>query len=279
MQRNTKPTFMKIAYCLGTILTILFTGDLQPVTAQSEKTGYLASFNPAKGFKPAQSDLTEVFLQIAASLEYYGSPEPYLRHMKAEHDRIETKFRQRLGRGSKAYWPSYMTDEYFAQFAANWNMMAPKLGLEVLAKHTGNLMRDAINGTRGNGTMLVEIFNHHQAAVFDALAGKGSEPANFDALKKELISRLEIDKTVIHDQNYAIMQRDAVGFTIGIRGPINELFSKLDASLSPTDAAQIEAAITSIFIDVGRAAQAELEEAIVETALDGQSAPKQANAH
>ena len=33
------------------------------------KPEYPASFDPAQGFRPAQADLTEVFLQIAASLE------------------------------------------------------------------------------------------------------------------------------------------------------------------------------------------------------------------
>ena len=258
---------------------LAFSGLVSPSTKAADKPEYLASFDPAKGFKPAQSDLTEVFLQIAGSLEAYGTPEPYLRHMKAEHARIEAKYNERFHRPSKAYWPAYMTDEYFEQFAANWAQMAPKLGLEALAKNTGDGMRDAINGTRGNGTILVQIFNRHQQAVADALAGKTSEPADFDALKRELISRLEIDKTVIHDRHYGIMQRDAVGFTIGIRGPINDLFAKLDAKLRPADAAQIKAVVTSMFIDVGRVAQAELEGAIVETALDRQSVvPKQANA-
>jgi hypothetical protein len=172
-----------------------------------------------------------------------------------------------------------MTDEYFDQFAESWNAMAPKLGLESIAKNTGHCMRNAINGTRGNGTMLVEIFNRHQSATFDSLAGKTHGPADFNALQKELISRLEIGKKVIHDEHYGIMQGDAVGFTSGILGPLDTLFTKLDAHLNPTDAAQIKAAITSMFVDVGRLAQAELEEAIVENALDRQSTPTQATAH
>ena len=51
-------------------------------TRAAEPPVHSASFDPVKGFKPAQSDLTEVFLQIADSLEFYGGPEPYLRHMK-----------------------------------------------------------------------------------------------------------------------------------------------------------------------------------------------------
>ncbi len=240
---------------------------------------YLASFDPAKGFKPAQSDLTEIFLQIAGSLEYCGSPEPYLRHVKAEHERVEAKFRQQLGRASKAYWPAYMTDDYFEQFAANWTALAPKLGLVALAKSAGHNMRDAILGTRGNGTMLVEIFNQHQARVLDSLAGKTRDPADFGTLKKELVARLYLDQSVIHDERFTMAERDAVDFTSGIRGPVVELFKKVDAKLNPADATEIKAAVTSAFIDVGRLAESELEAAIVETALDRQASAKQANVH
>ncbi len=265
--------------CAATFIAACSVSGVAASADGAKAPEYVASFDPARGFKPAQSDLTEVFLQIAGSLEYYGSPEPYLRHVRDEHERIDQKCRQRLGKGSKAYWPDYMTTGYFAGFTESWRALAPKLGLETLAKHTGNCMRDAINGTRGKGTMLVEIFNQHQTAVFESLAGKSSHPANFDVLKQELISRLEIDKTTIHDEDYPIMQRDAVDFTIGIRGPINDLFAKLDASLKPTDAGQIKAAITSMFIDVGRAAQSELEDAIVESALDRKAGSKPVSVH
>lgn len=237
------------------------------------------SFDPAKGFKPAQDDLTEVFLQIAGSLEVCGSPEPYLRHMQGEHERIEAKCQMQLGRASKAYWPTYMTSTYFEQFGANWRALSPKLGLSTLAKNTGSNLRNAILGTRGNGTMLVDIFNQHQTKVVDALAGKSHAPAGFDALKKELTDRLFLDQTVIHDEHLTMEQRDAVDFAIGIQGPVTQLFKKLDAKLKPADAAEIKAAITSAFVDVGRLAQAELEEGIVETALDRQTAAKQASAH
>ena len=69
---NGKTCLRTAVACAGWLVlachTVAFAGDKQPE--------YLASFDPAKGFKPAQSDLTEVFLQLAGSLEYYGSPEP-----------------------------------------------------------------------------------------------------------------------------------------------------------------------------------------------------------
>jgi hypothetical protein len=240
----------------------------------AEKPEYLASFDPAKGFKPAQSDLTEVFLQLAGSLEYYGTPEPYLRHMKAEHARIEAKYREKFGTAPKSFCPPDMTDAYFDRLSANWKLLAPKLGLESLTKNTGNLMRDAINGTRGNGTMLVDVFNRHQARVYAAMTGKGNELAGFEALKAELISRLYLDKTSIDDKNFKMAERDAVGFTVGIRDPFIKLFVALDASLKPTDASRIKAFVLSICTEAGRMAQSELEVAIAEHALDRRTAAK-----
>ena len=126
----------------------------------------------------------------------------------------------------------------------------------------------------GNGTTLVEIFNQHQANVFDSLAGKSREPADFDILKKELVARLYLDQSVIHDTCFTMAQRDAVDFTHSIHGLVIELFNKLDAKLNPSEATEIKAAITSVFIDVGRVAQAELEEASLESALDDLYSPK-----
>ncbi len=244
------------------------------IALAAEVPEYLKSFDPAKGFKPAQSDLTEVFLQLAGSLEYYGSPEPYLRHTKAEHVRIQEQYRQRFRIEPKDYCPAYMTDAYVNRLTANWKILAPKLGLDALAKDIGNLMRDAINGTRGNGTMLVEIFNQHQAKVYAAMTGKESEPADFDVLKSELITRLYLDKTSIDDRNFKTAERDAVGFTIPIRGDVLALFKKIDASQKPADADRIKAAIVSVFIDVGRMAQSELEVSLAEHALDRQATAK-----
>jgi hypothetical protein len=244
------------------------------MAAPAEKPEYLASFDPAKGFKPAQSDLTEIYLQIAGSLEYYGSPEPYLRHMKAEHERIEAKYQQRRGSGSKSFLPSYMDDAYFDKFSEVWTKLSPKLGLEPLAKNTGHYMREAITGTRGTGTILVEIFNTHQARVNAAMTGKTTDVADFDSLKAELVQRLLLDQTTIHDENFTMAQRDAVDFTIGIRGGFTRLFAALDASLKPTDAEKVKEIISSIVVDVGRMAESELEASLAEHALDRQTAMK-----
>ena len=170
-------------------MVIFFSASSGAILFGADKPEYLTSFDPAKGFKPAQTDLTEIFLQIAGSLEYYGSPEPYLRHMKAEHERIEAKYKRQLGTASKSFCPAYMDDEYFAKFSEVWTKLSPKLGLDPLTKRTGNLIRDAILGTRGTGTMLVEIFNNHQARVYATMTGRANEPADFDSLKAELVKR------------------------------------------------------------------------------------------
>ena len=169
-----------LALFFGFILTC------QTSSFAADRPEYLASFDPAKGFKPAQTDLTEIFLQIAGSLECYGSPEPYLRHMAKEHERIEALYLQKRGKSPTSYRPAFMTGEYINRLSKNWNLLSPKLGLEPFAKEVGNTMRDAIKGTRGTGTIIVEIFNQHQARVFDEMTGKAAQDADFEALRSQL---------------------------------------------------------------------------------------------
>jgi hypothetical protein len=237
----------------------------------AERPEYLASFDPAKGFRPAQRDLAEIFLQIAGSLEYYGSPVPYIRHMQQEHARIEALYRQKYASAPKSFRPAYMTDDYLNRFAANWDILSPNLGLESFAKEVGNTMRDAILGTRGTGTIIVEILNQHQARVFDAMAGKGSKGADFEALKSQLITRLELDKTRIDDINYSIPRRDAVRSAIIIHGKTIKLFNRIDEGLKPADAERVETVVTSMIMDVGEMAQSELQAGIVEWIADKSS--------
>ena len=228
---------------------------------------YLNSFDPMKGFKPAQDNLTQIFLQIAGSLEHYGSPEPYLRHMAKEHERIEGIYRRKNGHDPKSYRPAYMTDEYLNRLCANWNLLAPKLGLEPYAKDVGHMMRDAIKGTRGAGTIAIDIFNQHQSQVFDFMAGKRKEPADFESLKTQLITRLELDKNSVDEERYETARRDAVSFALGIHGVTMKLFKRLEQGLNPPDAERIKTVLTSIIMDVGQMAQSELEAGIAEWAI------------
>ncbi len=230
---------------------------------------------PVSAFKPAQRDLTEVFLQIGASLKQEGSPIPYLLHMKAEHGRVQAKYEQRLGKAGRSYCPAYMTDEYLARLAVNWDALSPRLGLDSYARNVGDLIGDAIHGTRGTGTTLVEVFNEHQIRVFDAMAGKPNDAlANFEHLKAQLITRLELDKDDVNEWKYEVARRDAVGTAVIIHGATMKLFKRLDAGLKPADAERVKAAMLSVFIDVGRMAHSELEVGIAEWALDQQDSAK-----
>lgn len=243
-------------------------------TSAAEPPEYLASFDPVKGFKPAQRDLTEVFLQLAGSLEAYGNPEPYLRHVVTEHARVENLYRNKFGRNPKSYRPAYLTDSYLDKLAANWKLLSPKLGLDAWAKEFGHMMRDAIKGTRGNGTIAIEIFNQHQARVFDEMVGKGKQPADFDALKAQLVSSLELDNIGVDETGFEIARRDAVTFALGIHGMTMKLFKRLDDGLKPADAERVKRILTGIILDVGEIAQSELQAGLSEWAFGKLSAAK-----
>lgn len=252
-----------------TVLAFVFIALL--TASGADRPEYFGSFDPAKGFKPAQDNLTQVFLQIAGSLEHYGSPEPYLRHMAKEHQRIEGLYLRKYGTAPKSYRPAYMTDEYLNRLCANWNLLSQKLGLEAFGKEMGHGMRNAIKGTRGTGTIIVEICNNHQSKVFDSMAGKGSGPADFETLKSQLISRLELDKPRVDEERYEIARRDAVSFVLGIQGDTIKLFKRLDAGLKPADAERVKTVLTSIIMDVGHMAQSELEAGIAGFAIGASS--------
>jgi len=252
-------------YLAGLAAVLMTLGDIEALAAKPE---YLESYTPAKGFKPAQRDLTEVFLQLAGSLEAHGSPEPYLRHVAAEHRRVENLYRGKSGKAPRSYCPSYMTDAYLDKLSANWNLLSPKLGLDAWARETGHLMRNAIKGTRGTGTTVIEIFNHHQTRVFDEMAGKGKAPAEFEQLKAQLIDRLELDNTNVDETSVEIARRDAVTFALGIHGITMKLFKRLDEGLNAADAERVKAALTSIIMDTGRMAHSELQAGLLESALE-----------
>lgn len=239
--------------------------------AANERFEYLASYDPAKGFKPAQRDLTEIFLQLAGSIEAHGSPVPYLKHVAAEHSRIENLYRRKSGKEPKSFRPAYMTDAYLDKLAANWNILSPKIGLEPYAKDVGHMMRDGIKGTRGTGTIAVAIFNEHQTVVFEEMAGKSREPAGFERLKKQLISRLELNNLDVDEWGFETARRDAVTYALGIHGVTMKLFKRLDEGVDAKAAAAMKTYLTSVIMDVGQAAQSELQAGIAEWAGAKQS--------
>ncbi len=252
------------------VFTTLHGFGLPTTTATAaDKPESPASFDHAKGFKPAQSDLTAVFLQIAGSLEYYGNPEPYLRHMKAEHERIEAKYQKQLGKSQRSLCPSYMDAAYFDRFAANWQHIAPQLGLESLAKNTGHLMQLAINGQDGKGTLLIEVFNEHQHQTYMALTNKKpiSVPG-FEVLKAEIVKCARLDDSPLPVANFSADQQKVVQPANQIHGDFLKIFSALDAGLPATDAQKVKTVLLSIVTDVGRMAESELEVAVVEDSID-----------
>ena len=229
----------------------------------------LPSFDPTKGFKPAQSDLTAVFLQIAGSFEFYGSPEPYLRHMKAEHARIKAKGQKQFGDKATNYCPTYMDAAYLDRFAANWKHMAPQLGLEPLAKSTGSLMRAAISGPDGKGTILKKVFDQYQHEVSAAMSTKKAVPIpDFDSLKAEMVKCLRLDKTPAEVDNLTQEQQAVVSPANEARAAFLKLFTAVDAGLPPADAEKVKTVILGIVTDVGCMAVSEVEAGILEESLD-----------
>ena len=238
-----------------------------PAAAQnSSNPAYLAFYNPVTGFKPAQPNLTEIFLQIAGSLEYSGSPEAYLRHMQQEHARISRKFAAVTGQAQVNRMPAHMTPEYIDRMISNWNVLSPKLGLEALAKEVGRCAREGIRGTRGTGTLAVQIFNDQQKLVVQQMQSNEQQTAEFEQLRAKIEDELEFNKESVSLLGYETTRRDAVTYALVIRVTYERLFSKIDAALPPDRAAQIKSAIRGVFLDLGRMAQAELEIAILELA-------------
>ena len=206
-------------------------------------------------------------MQLAGSLEAYGSPEPYLRHMATEHSRFEALAKGKGGKAAPSFRPAHMTDAYIDRLSNNWKLLSPKIGLEAYAKEFGSTMRDAIHGTRGTGTIIIDILNRHQKQVFDEMAGKGAHNANFESLRLELVQQLELDKTSVNEERYEVARRDAVSYAIIIHGITMKLFAKLDQGLKPTEAEGVKAVLKSIIMDTGMMAQSELEIGIAEWAL------------
>ena len=90
---------------------------------------------------------------------------------------------------------------------------------------------------------------------------------DFETLKAQLITRLELDKKRVDEERYEIARRDAVSFALGIQGVTLKLFKRLDEALKPADAGRIKTVLTSVFMDVGQMAESELEAGVAEWAI------------
>ncbi len=130
-----------VALFIGLLFASAMPGHMQELPA------YTDAFNPSRGFRPAQRSLSQIYLQIAGSLEQFGSPEPYLRHIANEHARVDALYARRFGKPAKTHRPTFLTDQYLNRFSANWTALAPKLELAPFTKSVGHSMHDAILGT------------------------------------------------------------------------------------------------------------------------------------
>lgn len=249
-------------------LCVALTVPTPPAIAQQpEEAPYLAHYNPAKGFKPAQTNLTEIFLQIAGSLEATGSPESYLRHMQEEHRRVDKLFEEKRGKPHASRIPPHMTDAYIERFIRNWNTLSGPLGLDAFAKEIGRCMREGIMGTRLSGTLAVKIFNDHQDLVSAYMQGDSAKKVGFDDLKQRLETDLEFNKKTVSMVGYDLPRRDAVSYALVIEGKFEQMSEKIDSIAKPEKAAQIKKAIAGAFLDLGYMAESELEIGILESAL------------
>ncbi|MAS94892.1 MAG: hypothetical protein CMO55_16980 [Verrucomicrobiales bacterium] len=138
-------------------------------------------------FKPAQTNLTSIFLRLANSLEQHGSPVPYCQHILAEHERIRSKYSEKHGKEMGRLLPSYFTADYITTLEESWTDFEETLQLPRLATKTGQLLRLAINGENGTGTTLVMVFNEYQDPAYSELATGKSLEADLGHLSTELL--------------------------------------------------------------------------------------------
>lgn len=115
----------------------------QPVFAGEE----VKKYDPEKGFKPAQSSLTEIMMQLAESLEHHKSPEPYIRHIMAEHKRIDAKYAKATDNTKSSSRPAYLTDETVETLLNNWKRIEKPLEFNDMSRKIGVYMRHAIRGS------------------------------------------------------------------------------------------------------------------------------------
>jgi hypothetical protein len=252
---------------MKTVLAFLITLGLTSVLPAENAPESLRFFDPSKGFKSAQSNLTEAFLQAAASLEHFGSPEPYLRHMLAEHERIHKKAVAKFGDGTATTLPDSLTAERIEKLLANWNKLSPVLGLDSFARDVGQDVRLGIRGVWDKGTIAVTFLNEHQQKVIVDISNQGPHSVGFQQLKDQAVKELELDKAVLHLEDYQVQRRDAVMNADLVNAKFIGLQKTLRKKLPTEKADQITEAIKGTFLDMAMMVHSELEAGIVEWSL------------
>ena len=146
-------------------------------------------------FKPADTSLALVFQQMARSLEHYGTPVPYLRHILAEHERIEALYYKKKGKKPRSYKPDWLTESYIAKLEKNWAKLSPKLGLDGFARRSGKRINAAIDS---ENSFVIELCNAHQKQVFEKMVGRDKGNPNYATFRDELLARLKSDSVIDH---------------------------------------------------------------------------------
>jgi len=253
---------------LLSILYAMISAPCSSISAQETNPPYLAHYDPAKGFKPAQANLTEIFLQIAGSLECHGSLEPYLRHMQKEHVRVSKLYQAKTGKTHSGLMPNHMTDAYIDLMVKNWNTLAPPLKLDPFAREIGRCAREGIMGTRLSGSYAVQIFNEHQRQVSARIQGKSSTPTGFEELRSRLKKELLFGHLGGSAEGLETTRRDAVSYALTISDRFHRMSEKVGAVAAPENASDINRSLLEWFLDMGYLAQSELEIGILESALN-----------
>ena len=169
------------------VVILLVSTATSPLSLGQEKAGFV--------FKPADTSLALVFQQMAGSLEHYGTPVPYLRHILAEHERIEALYYKKKGKKPRSYKPDWLTTEYIAKLEKNWAKLSPKLGLDGFARRSGKRINAAIDS---ENSFVIELCNAHQKQVFEKMVGRGKGNPNYAKFREEFLARLKSDSVIDH---------------------------------------------------------------------------------
>lgn len=238
-------------------ITALFLAFLLPAIAgAAEWPENLDTFDPAKGFKPAQRDLTQIFLQLAGSLEYYGSPVPYLRHVAAEDTRVEKLYAKSQGKHTSIR-PEFLSDDALDQFSKNWNHLASKLQLDALGKQVGSSIRASLSVAQETSTPFGLLVEQEQKSVHNRVVGNG-EGDQPNAINQAIDKLGQETDSPFHS----------------VRERIDHICAALDKGLSKTDAERVKSFINDTLSNIGLAADSELEAGYVDWAIAATKQPQ-----
>lgn len=177
------------------------------------KIGFLALFSSILSasvaeefhFQSSSPNLSEIYLQMARSIEATEHIGPYIHHVLSEHERVSRLYEAKLRKKLVPYLPAHITAEYVTNLLASWDNLSPKLNLPKMARKSGEAIRIAIDGEQDQGTSLRLIFNWHQRALHHDMSNGGKRDVGFAQLKDELI-RLARDG----ENPFLVMREDAL---------------------------------------------------------------------